>query len=69
MTEATCDNMTEQMMNNIVHSEDVFISLNWKCFSSCNEFQHHLADSMWCDKREIFVSLREFFMEHAITYV
>jgi len=69
MTEATCKNMTEQLMNNIVHSEDVLVSHNWKHLSSCNKFQCHLADSMWCDKHECFVLLQEFFLEHTITLI
>jgi len=69
MSEATCNNMTDQLMNEIVHAEDIFISLNRKRFTSRNKFRRHLADSMWYDKRELFVSLREFFLEHAITFI
>jgi len=62
-TEATRDNMINQLMNNIAHSEDIFISLNWKHFTSCNKFQCHLHDSMWYDKHKIFVLPHNFFLE------
>jgi len=68
-TDATQDNMVDQVMNNIVYSENMFISLNRKRFTSRNKFRRHLANTMWHDKREIFVLLREFFFENAITLI
>ncbi len=61
--------MVDQVLNNIVWSEDIFISLNRKWFSSRNKFRCHLANSMCHDKREIFVTLREFFLENAVTVI
>jgi len=69
MTEATHNNMADKVMNEIVHSEDIFILLNWKHFTTCNKCLHHLADSMWYDKCKVLVLLQEFFLEHAITFI
>jgi len=66
---ATRDNVIDQLMNDVVRCEDIFISLNRKRFTSRNKFRRHLAESMWHDSREIFVSLREFFLENAISYI
>jgi len=61
--------MINQLMNDIFHSKDIFISINQKCVTSHNKFWHHLADSMWHDTYKIFVLLHEFFLENAITYI
>jgi len=69
VTEASQDKTIDQLMNNIVHYKDIFISQNRKRFTSRNKFRRHLADTMWHDKRDFFISLREFFLENAITII
>jgi len=44
-------NIVDQLMNDMVISEDRFVSLKQKRFVSRNNFQRHVAESMWHDKR------------------
>jgi len=68
-SEATRDNVIKQMLDDMVHLEDLFIACNRKRFTSRNKFRRHFAESMWHDERDIFVSLREFFFDLAVTWI
>jgi len=61
--------VVNQTLNDMVHSENLFILQNRKQFTSRNKFRHHLAESMWYNKHDVFVSLREFFFELAVNFI
>jgi len=65
----TRDNIVDQLMSDMVVMEDRFISVKQKRYTSRKNFRRHVAESMWHDKREFFVSLREFFIELAVSYI
>jgi len=61
--------IVDQLMSDMVILEDQFISVKQKRFTSCKNFRRHVAENMWHDEREFFVSLREFFIELAVNYI
>jgi len=61
--------IVDQLMSDMVILEDQFISVKQKRFTSRKNFRQHVAENMWHDKREFFVSLRKFFIELAVNYI
>ena len=56
-------------MSDMVVMEDRFILVKQQRFTSRKNFRWHVAESMWHDKRDFFVSLHEFFIELAVSYI
>jgi len=66
---ATQDNVVNQILNDMVHSGNLFIIQKRKWFTSCNTCRCHLAKSMWHDKHVAFVLLHDFFFELTVTFI
>jgi len=67
--EATKENVVGRMLHDIVESENLYMTSNWKRFTSKNKFRRYVAQRMWYDTHDIFVSLREFFFELAVLVI
>ncbi len=67
--EATKENVVGQMLHDIVESENLYMTSNQKQFTSKNKFRRYVAQRMWYDTHDIFVSLREFFFELAVLVI
>jgi len=69
VTEATRENVVDKMLNDVVQSENFYMTSNRKRFTSRNKFRRYVAQRMWNDTHEVFVSLRESFFELAVSSI